>query len=317
MKRVLLLLLVSLASTVFAQPYPSKPIRVAVAFPPGGPVDIIARLFGPKLSELLGGQTVVVENVVGAGGNVAATRVAKSPADGYNILAHSSAYAVNPTLIPNAGYDGEKDFIPLAIVASQPNFIVVHADLPAKTLAELIARAKTDKLAFASAGNGTTPHLTGENLFKLRAKLDITHIPFKGGGPAAAAVLSGQPPVGVIAGSAPLPHIKAGKIRALAVSSARRVTSLPEVPTLGELGYPGMEDYTWVGFFVPAGTPADVAQKLNDALVKVANDPQIKERLEGLAFDVTAAPLGPTAAYVKSELAKWGNVVREVGAKID
>ena len=313
-----LFLLALLASGVaLAQPYPSKPIRVAVAFPPGGPVDIIARLVGPKLGELLGGQSVVVENVVGAGGNVAATRVAKSAPDGYTVLAHSSAYAVNPTLIPNAGYDGEKDFIALAIVASQPNFIVVHADFPAKTLAELMARAKTDKLAFASAGNGTTPHLTGENLFKLRRKLDIPHIPFKGGGPAAAAVLSGQPPVGVIAGSAPLPHIKAGKIRALAVSSARRVASLPDVPTLGELGYAGMEDYTWVGFFVPAGTPADIAQKLNDALVRAAHDPLIKERLEALAFDVTAAPLGETAAYVKSELSKWGKVVREVGAKVD
>ena len=316
MNRLISLLLSCAAATAFAQPYPSKPVRVAVAFPPGGPVDIIARLMAPKLGDLLG-QGLVVENVVGAGGNVAATRVAKSAPDGYTILAHSSAYAVNPTLIPNAGYDGEKDFIALAVVASQPNFIVVHADFPAKTLAELMARAKTEKLAFASAGNGTTPHLTGENLFKLRAKLDITHIPFKGGGPAAAAVLSGQPPVGVIAGSAPLPHIKAGKIRALAVSAARRVASLPDVPTLGELGYPGMEDYTWVGFFVPAGTPQDIAQKLNGAILRVASDPQIKERLEALAFDVTAAPLGETAAYVKSELAKWAKVVREVGAKID
>jgi len=315
MKNLIWVLLLA-AGTTLAQPYPNKPIRVAVAFPPGGPVDIIARLLGPKLSDSLG-QSVVIENVVGAGGNVAATRVAKSAPDGYTLLAHSSAYAVNPTLIPNAGYDGEKDFIPLAIVASQPNFVVVHADFPARTLAELIARAKTDKLAFASAGNGTTPHLTGENLFKLRAKVDITHIPFKGGGPAAAAVLSGQPPVGVIAGSAPLPHIKAGKIRALAVSSAQRVASLPEVPTLGELGYPGMEDYTWVGFFLPAGTPPDIAQKLNDAIRRAAGDPVIKERMENLAFDVTAAPLAETAAYVKSELAKWGKVVREVGAKVD
>ena len=130
-------------------------------------------------------------------------------------------------------------------------------------------------------------------------------------------VLGGQPPVGVIAGSAPLPHIKAGKIRALAVSSARRVPSLPDVPTLGELGYPGMEDYTWVGFFAPAGTPPEVTQKLNDALLRAANDPQIKERLEGLAFDVTAAPLAETAAYVKSELAKWAKVVRDTGAKVD
>jgi tripartite-type tricarboxylate transporter receptor subunit TctC len=309
-------LLLLVASAALAQPYPSKPIRVAVAFPPGGPVDIIARLMAPKLGDLLG-QSIVVENVVGAGGNVATARVAKAAPDGYTVLAHSSAYAVNPTLIPNAGYDGEKDFIPLAIVASQPNLIVVHADFPAKTLGELLARARTDKLAFASAGNGTTPHLTGENLFKLRAKVDITHIPFKGGGPAAAAVLSGQPPIGSIAGSAPLPHIKAGKLRALAVSSAQRLAALPDVPTLGELGFQGMEDYTWVGFFVPAGTPSEVAHKLNDALLKVARDSQIKERLEALAFDVTAAPLAETAAYVKSELAKWGKVVREVGAKVD
>ncbi|HSA68097.1 MAG TPA: tripartite tricarboxylate transporter substrate binding protein [Burkholderiales bacterium] len=316
MRKILLAWVLFTAANALAQPYPSKPIRVAVAFPPGGPVDIIARLMGPKLGELLG-QSIVVENVVGAGGNVAAVRVAKAAPDGYTVLAHSSAYAVNPTLIPNAGYDGEKDFIPLAIVASQPNLIVVHADFPAKTLAELLERARTGKLAFASAGNGTTPHLTGENLFKIRAKVDITHIPFKGGGPAAAAVLSGQPPIGSIAGSAPLPHIKAGKLRALAVSSAQRLAALPDVPTLGELGFSGMEDYTWVGFFVPAGTPAEVAQKLNDALLKVARDPQIKERLEALAFDVTAAPLGETAAYVKSELAKWGKVVRDVGAKVD
>jgi tripartite-type tricarboxylate transporter receptor subunit TctC len=315
MKKLIGLLLL-VAGSAFAQPYPSKPIRMVVAFPPGGPTDIVARLLGAKMSDALG-QPVVVENVVGAGGNLATTRVAKAAADGYTLLVHSSAYAVNPTLSANAGYDGEKDFLPVSIVASQPNFIVVHADFPAKTLAELFARAKSEKLAFASAGNGTTPHLTGENLFKLRAKLDITHIPFKGGGPAAAAVLSGQPPVGVIAGSAPLPHIKAGKIRALAVSSARRIPTLPEVPTLGELGYPGMEDYTWAGVFAPAGTPTEIAQKLNELIQRIAYSPEVKERLEALAFDVTAAPLGETATYVKSELVKWGKVVREVGAKVD
>ena len=316
MRKILLALMLFTATNALAQPYPSKPIRVSVAFPPGGPVDIIARLMSPKLSDMLGA-SVVVENVVGAGGNVAAARVAKAAPDGYTLLAHSSAYAVNPTLSPNAGYDGEKDFVALAIVASQPNLVVVHADFPAKTLAEFLERAKTEKLAFASAGNGTTPHLTGENLFKVRAKLDITHIPFKGGGPAAAAVLSGQPPVGVIAGAAPLPHIKAGKIRALAVSSARRIASLPDVPTLGELGFAGMEDYTWVGFFAPAGTPPEIAYRLNEALMRIAQDPQIKQRLEAQAFDVTAAPLADTAAYVRSELAKWGKVVREVGAKVD
>jgi tripartite-type tricarboxylate transporter receptor subunit TctC len=317
MKKVLALLgLLIAAATVFAQPYPSKPIRVAVAFPPGGPVDIIARLLGPKLSESLG-QSVVVENVVGASGNLATQRVARSAPDGYTVLAHSSAYAVNPALSANAGYDAEKDLLAIAIVASQPNLIVVHADFPAKTLAELISRAKTEKLAFASAGSGTTPHLTGENLFRVHAKVDITHIPFKGGGPAAAAVLSGQPPIGSIAGAAPLPHIKAGKLRALAVSSARRLASLPDVPTLNEAGYPGMEDYTWVGYFVPAGTPPEVARRLNQAIVRAAQSPDLRERMEALAFDVTAAPLDETAAYVKSEVAKWAKVVRDTGAKVD
>jgi tripartite-type tricarboxylate transporter receptor subunit TctC len=316
MRRALGFIAALFATAAFAQPYPSKPMRLVVAFPPGGPVDVVARLVSPKMTEALG-QPMVVENVGGGGGNIAASRVAKSPADGYTILAHSSAYAVNPTLLGNPGFDAEKDMIPIAVVASQPNLIFVHADFPAKTLAELLQRAKTEKLAFASPSSGTTPHLTGENLFKLRAKVDITHIPFKGAGPAIAAVLGGQPPIGLLAGTAPLPHVKAGKIRVLAVSSARRLPSLPDVPTLNELGFTGMEDYTWVGLFAPASTPPEVARKLNDALLATVKSPDVKERLEGLSFEITAAPLAETAAYVKSELAKWGKVVREVGAKVD
>ena len=315
MKTILALLLLA-AGTAFGQPFPSKPIRMVVAFPPGGPVDVVARLLSPKMSETLG-QSIVIENVGGGGGNIAAQRVAKSAPDGYTVLAHSSAYAVNPTLMGNLGFDAEKDMTAIAVVASQANLIFVHADFPAKSLKELLERARTEKLAFASPSSGTTPHLTGENLFRLRAKVDITHIPFKGAGPAMTAVLGGQPPIGVLAGTAPLPHVKAGKIRVLAVSSAKRLSQLPDVPTLNELGFSGMEDYTWVGLFVPAGVPAEVAQKLNAALLAAVRSPEVKERLEALAFEITAAPLAETATYVKSELAKWGKVVRETGAKVD
>jgi tripartite-type tricarboxylate transporter receptor subunit TctC len=315
MKTILGLLLL-IAGTAFAQPYPSKPIRIAVAFPPGGPVDIIARLLGPKLSEALG-QQVVVENRVGASGNVATAEVAKAAPDGYTLLSHSSAYAVNPSLFKNAGYDPVKDLLPIAVVAQQANIILVNASFPASTLDELRKAATTQKLAFASPGSGTTPHLTAVNLFHVRWKADITHVPFKGAGPGVAALLAGEPPIGCFAGSGPMSNIKAGRFRALAVSSAKRLPQMPDVPTLNELGYPGMEDYTWVGIFAPAGTPRDVAQKLNDAILKAVQDPDLRARLDGLAFEATAAPLKETADYVRVEVEKWGRVVRETKATAD
>ena len=316
MKKIFALVLALLATTALAQPYPSKPVRVLVAFPPGGPVDIIARLIGPKLGEALG-QPVVVENKTGASGNIATTEVARSAPDGYTLLTHSSAYAVNPSLYANAGYDPNKDLVPVSIVASQANIILVNAAFPASTLDELRQKMVAGKLAFGSPGSGTTPHLTAQNLFHVRWKADVTHIPFKGAGPMIPAVLGGEPPIGCMAGSAPMANIKAGKLRALAVSSSRRLTQLPDVPTLTELGYTGMEDYTWVGVFAPAGTPADVAHKLNDAILRIANDPEMKKRLDAVAFEVTAAPLRETSDYLKSEVAKWARVVRETGAKVD
>jgi tripartite-type tricarboxylate transporter receptor subunit TctC len=207
--------------------------------------------------------------------------------------------------------------IPLAIVGSQANIILVNASFPANTLDELRKQMLSRKLAFGSPGSGTTPHLTAQNLFQVHWKADATHIPFKGAGPMVAALLGGEPAIGCMAGSGPMANIKAGKFRALAVSSSRRLAQLPDVPTLGELGYAGMEDYTWVGVFAPAGTPADIAQKLNGAIVRIANDADLRKRLEAVAFEVTAAPLGETSAYVKSEVAKWGKVVRDVGAKVD
>jgi len=305
-----------IGTAAHAQAYPAKPIHLLVAFPPGGPVDIIARLIAPKMSETLG-QPVIVENKVGASGNVATAEVAKSAADGYTLLAHSSAYAVNPTLFSNAGYDPAKDLLALAVVAQQANIVLVNASFPARTLDELKAAMEKGKTAFASPGAGTTPHLTAENLFHLRWKTDATHVPFKGAGPAVAGLLAGEPPIGCMAGSGPMANIKSGKLRALAVSSAKRLPQLPDVPTLNELGYTGMEDYTWVGIFAPAGTPRDIAQRLNDAVLKAVGSADLRARLDALAFEATAAPLVQTASYVRSEVAKWAKVVRDTGAKAE
>ena len=315
MNKILALLLL-FSGAAFAQPYPNKPIRMLVAFAPGGPVDIIARLVGPKLSEALG-QPVVVENKLGASGNVATADVAKSAPDGYTLLAHSSAYAVNPTLFSNPGYDPLKDLIPIAVVAQQANIILVNSSFPANTLEELRKQITTTKQAFASPGAGTTPHLTAVNLFHVRWKSDITHIAFKGAGPAVAGLLSGEPPIGCMAGSGPMSNIKAGKLRALVFSSSKRLPQMPEVPTLDELGYQGMEDYTWVGLFAPAGTPQAIVQRLNDIVLKAVHAPDLKERLDGLAFEPTAQPLRETANYVKAEVAKWGQIVKQTGAKAD
>jgi tripartite-type tricarboxylate transporter receptor subunit TctC len=303
-------------AAALAQAWPAKPVRVVVAFAPGGPTDIIARLLAQKLPDSLG-QPVVIDNRGGAGGNIGAALVAKSPPDGYTVLATTSALAVNATLFPNAGYDADRDFLPVVNAATQPNMVYVNANSPAKTLAELIGQAKAAKLAFASPGSGTTPHLTAEMLFKVHAKLDVTPIHFKGAGPQIAAVLAGEPMVGCGAISAPLAQVRAGKFRALAVSSAKRLAALPDVPTLTELGYAGMEDYTWVGLFLPAGTPPEIAQKLSDAVNLALQSPDIRARLDQLAMEPVGGSPREFADYFRAEVVKWAKVVRETGAKSD
>ena len=307
-------LLVSCAAQ--AQTWPSKPIRFIIPFAPGGPADIIARLTGQKLTELLG-QPVIVESRAGAGGNIGAAFVAKSAPDGYTVLVTTSAFAVNVNLSPNSGYDAERDFIPTAVVAKQANLIFVHPGLPAKNIAELLALAKNSKLAFASPGSGTTPHLTAENLFNVISRLDITAIHFRGAGPAIAAVVAGEPPVGAGALATPLPFVKSGRLRALAVSSAARVAALPDVPTFAESGFPGVEDDTWIGIFLPAGVPPPIVQKLNASVNQALQNADMRERLGALAFEPVGGTPRQFADYVKAEIAKWGKVVREGNIKAD
>ena len=317
---VFLALLVGVGTNVaHAQTYPVKPIRMMLPFAPGGPVDVVARLIQPKLQETLG-QPVVIENRTGAGGNIGVVSVAKSPADGYTILVTSSSFAVNPSLTPTAGYDALKDFIGVANIATQPNLIIVHPSVPVKNLEELIKLikgAQSGTFAYATPGSGTTPHLTGEHLFKVIAQSEVAAIHFRGAGPAAAAIVAGEPKFGSLAVTAAMPHIKAGKVRAVAISSSARQSTLPDVATFVEQGFPQVQDYTWVAMMVPAGTPPAIVQRLNDAVNIALKEPVVRDRLEGLAFE----PVGGTSAqfgeYLRSEVARWAKVVKETGAKLE
>jgi tripartite-type tricarboxylate transporter receptor subunit TctC len=298
-----------------AQSYPSRPVRFVVPFAPGGPTDIIARLLSQRLGELWG-QSVVIENRAGAGGNVGSAQAAKAAPDGYTMLVTTSAIAVNATLSTSPGYDVDKDFIPVVNVASSPNMIITGQSGPA-TLRELIERSRALGLIYGSPGTGTTPHLTAEYLFKNLAGLNVTHIAYKGGAPAVNAALAGEVIAVSLAMPTTVPHIKAGKLRGLAVTSNQRVGALPDVPTVAESGFPGFEDYTWVAVFAPAGTPAAVVSKINADVNRVLAQADLRDKLAGLGFDPVGGTPASFAAYVKAEVVKWAKVVRETGAKMD
>jgi tripartite-type tricarboxylate transporter receptor subunit TctC len=303
------------AGAAAAQPAPEATVRMLVPHAPGGPTDIMARVVGQRLSELWG-QTVVVDNRAGAGGNIGTALVARANPDGYTVLVNSSAFAVNVTLFRNPGYD-PKDFAPVINGGVIPNLIFTHPSFPAATLQEMIKIGKTKKLSYASAGMGTTPHLTAERLLKTMAGLDITHIPYNGAGLAANAVVANEVPVGTAAVTAPAPLIKAGRLKGIVVTSLQRTPALPDVATVAESGYPGYEDYTWIAFFAPRGTPLAVVAKLNADITGALQVPAIKERLATLGFDFAPNTPQQFSGYLGNEVIKWAKVVKDSGARVD
>jgi len=316
-----LILLLALAVTALgaqAQTYPNKPIRLVCPFPPGGAVDIASRSVAQALSQQLG-QPVTVDNRPGAGGNIGAEIVAKAAPDGYTLLmATSNILAINPALYSKVPFDSLKDFAPISIVVSLNNVLVLNPGVPYKSVQEVIAAAKAQpgKLTYASSGNGTSIHLSGE-LFKSMAGVDMLHIPYKGSAPAVTDLLAGQ--VNMMFDNIPssLPHIKAGKLRALAVTGSKRAHSLPELPTIAEAGIPGYESYVWFGVVAPVGTPPEIVKRLNAELAKAAATPEFRDRLTGQGYDVLSTTPEQMTASIRSEMDKWAKVVKASGAKID
>jgi tripartite-type tricarboxylate transporter receptor subunit TctC len=301
-----------------AADYPSKPVTLMIGFAPGGPSDVMARILTKKIEEILK-QPFVIENRAGAGGSIAGAAVARAAPDGYTVLlATGSLLAINVSLYKNIGYDPEKDFEPIGLIGTQTNVLYLNPSVPATSLAELIAYAKANpgKMSFGSGGNGTPAHLAGE-LLKLEAKIDITHVPFRGTGPALQAVIGGHVPMAFNPPPPLLPHIQSGTIRALAITTLKRTAVLPEVPTIAESGFPGFEATTWHALVAPAGTPKDVIATLHRATAATVNDPPVRKALTDLGIDVVGGTPEELRAYVKSEIPKWAEVVRASGAKVD
>jgi len=319
MKRILLALLSTSFFTAHAQTdYPSKPIRIIVQFTPGTSTDIIGRLVAQKLTEAWG-QTAVVDNRPGAGAVIGTEAAAKAPADGYTlVMAVSSAFGINPGLVPNLPYDVMRDFSLITNVVLTPQTLLVPAGSPLKSVKELVAaaKAKPGALNYGSLGSGSTSHLTME-LFRSTAGIQLTHIPYKGSPPAYTDLFSGNLQLMFDAVPAVIPHAKSGKLRALAVGSSSRSPFLPDVPTVAESGYPGFEAVGWIGLAAPARTPEAVLNKINAEVVKILGTADMKDRLAGLGV----TPVGDTreqfTAFVRSEIAKWGKLIRDAGIKAD
>ena len=312
----LTLAIIGMAATAPANAagYPDKTIKLIVAFPPGGISDITARIVAPALTKILG-QSVIIENRGGAGGNVGAAAVSIAAPDGYTFLVTTTAFAVNPALWgADAGYNA-KDFVPVSDISSQPNVIVVNDAVPAKTLADLKALWPTRSLAYGTPGLGTTPSLSADNLFHVIWKSNMTSIPYRGAGPAAIALLSGETPVSAVALASVVPYVKQGKVRALAVTSKERVASLPDVPTLYELGYKDIEDYNWTAMLAPKGTPADRVKIMSDAIAKALAMPEVKSLLDAQVLTGVGSTPAQFKTYLDEEIVRWAKIVQTTGAQ--
>ena len=308
-----------LQGTAWAQPaaYPVRPVRFILPFPPGGGTDILGRILAQELGRGLG-QQVVVDNRPGAGANIGAEIAARSAPDGYTMFMGNVAHAVNATLYRKLPYDFVRDFAPVTMLASTPNLLVAHPSVSARTVQELVALAKASpgKLIYASSGSGSSAHLAGE-LFKAMAGVDIIHIPYKGGNQLVMDVLAGQILLMMNNITTALPHIKAGKLRALGVTTLKRSPAMPELPAIDEAGLPGFENSVWYGVLAPAGTPVPIINRLNSIVVKALNMPDMRERLSNQGAEPVGNTPDESAAQLRADIAKWAKVIKATGAKLD
>jgi tripartite-type tricarboxylate transporter receptor subunit TctC len=299
-----------------AQPYPSKPVRLINAFAPGGASDVVARSFANKLTDYLGRQ-VTVENRVGAGGNVASEYVARSPADGYTILMGTLFLATNQSLYSKLTWDAQRDFAPISMVTASPLILCVHPSLPVRSTKELVALAKKrpGELNFPSAGNGTSMHLSGE-LFNMMAGIKTQHVPYKGSGPGVIDLVSGQLQFMLNPMPEPMAFIKDGRLRALATSTPKRISALPDLPPVAE-AIPGYETITWQGFLVPTGTPKEIVDRLHGEFIKALKDPEFASRMRGMGLEIYGTTPAEFSQFIRDENVKWTKVIKATGARVD
>jgi tripartite-type tricarboxylate transporter receptor subunit TctC len=310
--------LLAFAVPAYAADYPSRPVMLVVAFPPGGPSDVLARIVGKKMEQLLG-QPFVIENKPGAGGNIAADFVAHATADGYTLLmGNNSILATNESLYKKLTYSPQKDFMPITLIGTQANILVVNAQVPVHSLNELIdlCKAQPGKINFASSGYGAAAHLAGE-LFKAEARVDIVHVPYKGAAPALQDVIGGHDQMMFATAASVIGHIKNGQVRALAVTTLKRTAILPEIPTMDEAGLKGFEASTWHGLVAPAGTPPEIVAKLHDVTVQALHDPGVQVSLGRLGIDIVGDTPEQFKAYIAAEIPKWQAIVQASGATMD